>query len=87
MTELSSDEAAETLVRLVTDNLKESVALHVRLGSLASRDHLLDLAAKFERQRFDHLADKADGEGRETAAEFWELMRDDILPKIIHDLR
>jgi len=87
MTELSSDEAAETLVRLVTDRLEESVARHMRLDPLARRDRLIDLAAKFEKQRFDRPVDKADREGRETEAEVWELMRDDVLPAIVHDLR
>ncbi len=87
MTELSSDEAVETLFRQIKDNLKKSIRWHLKRGSAGSRDSLLDLAAKFEKQQFDRLIFKNDAEGQEAAAECWRVVRDDVLPEIVHDLR
>lgn len=87
MTELSLDEVAQAVVRQIADRLEESVAWHEQHGSAARRDRLLDLAAKLEKQRFNRLADMADRKGQETTAEFWESIRDEVLPAIVHDLR
>lgn len=66
--------------------IKESVRWHLAHGSDAGFATLVDIGVKQEAERLEHLAEKADKEGRGDYADALRCIQD-VLPEIAHELR